>query len=78
MILSLSNTASAVLGELGQVIGNLVPRRLVAHEHMAAWARTGVGVEGAKRKRVNLRLFSEPGMNAGPTGRAEHLELPGR
>lgn len=78
MVSSARNTASVILGELGQIVGNLEPRRLVAHEHMAVWTYTGVGIEGAKGKRVNLRLFSESGMNAGPTGRAEHLELPRR
>lgn len=78
MVSSASNTASAILGELGQIIGNLEPRRLVAHEYMAVRAHTGINIEGAKGKRVNLRLFSKPGMNAGSTGRAEHLELPGR
>lgn len=45
---------------------------------MAVWAHAGINIEGTKGKRVNLGLFSEPGMNAGPTGRAEHLELPRR
>jgi hypothetical protein len=57
-------TASAILSELRQIVGNLEPRGLAAHKNMAICAHAWIGVEGAQWKRVNFRLCIELCMNA--------------
>ncbi len=56
-------TASVILSELGQIVCNLEPRSLAAHENMAVCAYTWVGVKGAQWESIDFRIRIELRMN---------------